>query len=33
MRPLAAWKESGHGSEDGPDGLKAYMVTKAIHQS
>lgn len=31
--PFGGVKESGHGSEDGPDGLKAYMVTKAIHQS
>ena len=31
--PFGGVKESGHGSEDGPDGLKAYMVTKAIHQA
>ena len=31
--PFGGIKESGHGSEDGPDGLKAYMVTKAIHQA
>lgn len=31
--PFGGVKQSGHGSEDGPDGLKAYMVTKAIHQS
>ncbi|MEW4468272.1 NAD-dependent succinate-semialdehyde dehydrogenase [Parasphingorhabdus sp. JC815] len=31
--PFGGVKESGHGSEDGPDGLKAYMVMKAIHQS
>ncbi len=31
--PFGGVKESGHGSEDGPDGLKSYMVTKAIHQA
>ncbi|MEM1133310.1 MAG: NAD-dependent succinate-semialdehyde dehydrogenase [Pseudomonadota bacterium] len=31
--PFGGVKHSGHGSEDGPDGLKAYMVTKAIHQA
>jgi len=31
--PFGGVKVSGHGSEDGPDGLKAYMVTKAIHQA
>lgn len=31
--PFGGVKESGHGAEDGPDGLKAYMVMKAIHQS
>lgn len=31
--PFGGVKESGHGSEDGPDGLKAYMYTKAIHQT
>ena len=31
--PFGGVKQSGHGSEDGPDGLKAYMVTKAVHQA
>jgi len=31
--PFGGVKASGHGSEDGPDGLKAYMVTTAIHQA
>jgi succinate-semialdehyde dehydrogenase/glutarate-semialdehyde dehydrogenase len=31
--PFGGVKDSGHGSEDGPDGLKSYMVTKAIHQA
>jgi succinate-semialdehyde dehydrogenase/glutarate-semialdehyde dehydrogenase len=26
-------KDSGHGSEDGPEGLEACLVTKAIHQA
>jgi len=30
--PFGGVKHSGHGLEDGPDGLKAYMVTKAVHQ-
>ena len=29
---LGGVKESGHGSEDGPEGLDACLVTKAIHQ-
>jgi succinate-semialdehyde dehydrogenase/glutarate-semialdehyde dehydrogenase len=30
--PFGGVKESGHGSEDGPEGMAAFMVTKAIHQ-
>ena len=30
--PFGGVKESGHGSEDGPEGLAACLVTKAIHQ-
>ena len=30
--PFGGVKESGHGSEDGPEGLDACLVTKAIHQ-
>jgi succinate-semialdehyde dehydrogenase/glutarate-semialdehyde dehydrogenase len=31
--PFGGVKESGHGSEDGPEGLHACLVTKAIHQA
>ena len=31
--PFGGVKESGHGSEDGPEGLQACLVTKAIHQA
>jgi succinate-semialdehyde dehydrogenase/glutarate-semialdehyde dehydrogenase len=31
--PFGGVKESGFGSEDGPEGLAAYMVTKAVHQA
>lgn len=31
--PFGGVKESGHGSEDGPEGLDACLVTKAIHQA
>ncbi len=31
--PFGGIKESGFGSEGGPEGLESYMVTKAIHQS
>ncbi len=30
--PFGGVKESGFGSEDGPEGVEACMVTKAIHQ-
>jgi succinate-semialdehyde dehydrogenase/glutarate-semialdehyde dehydrogenase len=26
-------KDSGHGSEDGPEGLEACLVLKTIHQA
>lgn len=31
--PFGGVKESGFGSEDGPEGLDVYMVTKAVHQA
>jgi succinate-semialdehyde dehydrogenase / glutarate-semialdehyde dehydrogenase len=31
--PFGGVKESGHGSEDGPEGLDDCLVTKAIHQA
>jgi succinate-semialdehyde dehydrogenase/glutarate-semialdehyde dehydrogenase len=31
--PFGGMKESGHGAEDGPEGLEACLVTKTIHQS
>jgi succinate-semialdehyde dehydrogenase/glutarate-semialdehyde dehydrogenase len=31
--PFGGVKESGHGAEDGPEGVEACLVTKAIHQS
>jgi succinate-semialdehyde dehydrogenase / glutarate-semialdehyde dehydrogenase len=31
--PFGGVKESGHGSEDGPEGLHACLVTKTIHQT
>jgi succinate-semialdehyde dehydrogenase / glutarate-semialdehyde dehydrogenase len=30
--PFGGMKESGYGSEGGPEGLDGYMVTKAVHQ-
>ena len=30
--PFGGVKESGHGAEDGPEGVEACLVTKAIHQ-
>jgi succinate-semialdehyde dehydrogenase/glutarate-semialdehyde dehydrogenase len=30
--PFQGVKESGHGSEDGPEGVHACLVTKTIHQ-
>jgi len=31
--PFGGVKESGFGSEGGPEGLESYLVTKAIHQA
>ena len=31
--PFGGVKESGHGSEDGAEGMEAFLVTKAIHQA
>ena len=31
--PFGGVKESGHGAEDGPEGLAACMVAKTIHQA
>ena len=31
--PFGGVKESGFGSEGGPEGLDAYLVTKAVHQA
>jgi succinate-semialdehyde dehydrogenase / glutarate-semialdehyde dehydrogenase len=31
--PFGGVKDSGHGSEDGPEGLEACLVTKTIHQA
>jgi succinate-semialdehyde dehydrogenase / glutarate-semialdehyde dehydrogenase len=30
--PFGGVKWSGHGSEDGPEGVKACMVLKAVHE-
>lgn len=30
--PFGGVKESGHGHEDGHEGMKAFMVTKTVHQ-
>jgi len=29
--PFGGAKESGHGAEDGPEGLEPYLQTKAVH--
>ncbi|MCE3513405.1 aldehyde dehydrogenase family protein, partial [Staphylococcus aureus] len=29
--PFGGVKDSGHGSEDGPEGIAAHLVTKAVH--
>ena len=29
--PFGGIKESGFGSESGPEGLDGYLVTKAVH--
>jgi succinate-semialdehyde dehydrogenase/glutarate-semialdehyde dehydrogenase len=31
--PFGGWKDSGFGSEDGPEGVAAHLVTKAVHIS
>jgi succinate-semialdehyde dehydrogenase/glutarate-semialdehyde dehydrogenase len=31
--PFGGIKDSGFGSEGGPEGLQSYQVTKAIHQA
>ena len=31
--PFGGVKDSGFGSEGGPEGMDSYMVTKAIHQA
>ncbi len=31
--PFQGVKESGHGSEDGPEGVEACLTTKTIHQA
>src|SRR6185369_14815725 len=30
--PFVGVKHSGHGAEDGPEGLESYLMTKAIHE-
>jgi succinate-semialdehyde dehydrogenase/glutarate-semialdehyde dehydrogenase len=30
--PFVGVKHSGHGAEDGPEGLESHLVTKAIHE-
>ena len=29
--PFGGIKDSGHGSEDGPEGVAAHLVTKTVH--
>jgi succinate-semialdehyde dehydrogenase / glutarate-semialdehyde dehydrogenase len=29
--PFGGMKESGFGSEDGPEGILSHMTTKAVH--
>lgn len=31
--PFGGMKDSGHGSEDGPEGVHAHLVTKTVHIS
>ncbi len=31
--PFGGWKDSGFGSEDGPEGVAAHLATKAVHIS
>lgn len=31
--PFGGVKDSGHGSEDGPEGMRAFQVVKAVHQA
>ena len=31
--PFGGWKDSGFGSEDGPEGLAAHLAVKAVHIS
>ncbi len=31
--PFCGVKWSGHGHEDGPEGLEACLVTKAVHEA
>ncbi|HEX8447631.1 MAG TPA: NAD-dependent succinate-semialdehyde dehydrogenase [Sphingomonas sp.] len=31
--PFGGMKDSGHGSEDGPEGVQAHLVTKTVHMS
>ena len=31
--PFGGIKDSGHGSEDGPEGVAAHLVTKTVHMA